>query len=158
MVMSHESCGKKFHCLQSCDDSIEWHVLLNWESDFPNIINSDYRTIQITSKSHVLLHLRQGAHLTTDDSWTNLTRAHTRLKFYLRQTRHTSGHFNMNAGVKGDDGEQGKAGNVVSRRVPPHRVNVGCLWSLSCVWNELLVLSTGIHTHTHYMVFSMSLT
>lgn len=37
------------------------------------------------------------------------------------QTRHTSGHFNMNVGVKGDDGERGETGNTVSRSAPSYR-------------------------------------
>lgn len=127
------------------------HVLGNRGSQFPNIINTDYRTIQILLfmlHLSVVLHLRRW-------HYTHLIMCLACLKFYLWQTRLTSGHFNMNAGVKGDDGEQGKTGNVVSRRVPPHRVNVSCLWSLSCGWNELLVPATTIHTHTHATRFSL---
>ncbi len=130
------------------------HVLGHRGSEFPNIITTDCRTIQIVL---FMLHLRRGTDFT--HNWPRMTpglisHVHNSFEVYLWQTRHTSGHFNMNAGVKGDDGEQGKTGNAVSCRVPPRRVNVGCLWSLSCVWNELLVPATITHTHTHTIWFS----
>ncbi len=131
------------------------HVLGHRGSEFPNIINTDCRTIQIVL---FMLHLRRGTDFT--HNWPRMTpglisHVHNSFEVYLWQTRHTSGHFNMNAGVKGDDGEQGKTGNAVSCRVPPRRVNVGCLWSLSCVWNELLVPATITHTHTHTLYGSL---
>lgn len=74
------------------------HVLGHRGSEFPNIINTDCRTIQIVL---FMLHLRRGTDFT--HTWPRMTpglisHVHNSFEVYLWQTRHTSGHFNMNAG------------------------------------------------------------